>query len=128
MLSQSKPLVDLGSEPCYRDGLGETGLVGHLSRSNHSPNVAQLKHCVSFIFYNRIYLFIYLFIFGSTVSSLLLGLFSGAVSRGYSSCGAWASHCSGFSFCGAQGLGCVSFGSCSPWALEHMLNSFGAQA
>ena len=63
MLSQSEPLVDLGSEPCYRDGLGEIGLMGHLSRSHHSPNAAQLKHCVSFIFYNLIYLSVYLLIY-----------------------------------------------------------------
>ena len=45
----------------------------------------------------------YLFIFGCTGSSLLLGLFS--------SCGAWASSCSGFSCCGAQALGLVGVGA-----------------
>ena len=62
MLSQPEPLVDLGSEPCYRDGLGEICLVGHLSRLNHSPNAAQLKPCVLFNFYN-LYLSIYLLIY-----------------------------------------------------------------
>ena len=42
-------------------------------------------------------LFIYLFIFGCTGSSLLCGLFS--------SHSAWLSHCVGFSCCGARTLG-----------------------
>ena len=47
--------------------------------------------------------------------------------RGHCSCGAGDSQCSGFS-CGAQTLGRASFSSYSAWALEHGLNSCGAQA
>ena len=36
-----------------------------------------------------------------------------AVSRGYSSCGVWASHCSGFSCCGAWAVGSAGFSACS---------------
>ena len=125
-MSQPEPLVDLGPEPCYRDGLGDICLVGHLSRLNHSPNAAQLKPCVLFNFYN-LYLFIYLFLAGLGLNCCL-GFSLVAASRGYSSYGTWASHCRGFSFCGAQGLGCVSFSSCSPRALEHRLNSCGTWA
>ena len=91
MLSQSEPLVDLGSEPCYRDGLGEIGLAGHLSRSNHSPNAAELKHCVLFIFKILfICLFTYLFL-AALGHQCCPGFYLVAVSRGYSSRGAWAS-------------------------------------
>ena len=47
-----------------------------------------------------------------------------AESRGYSSCGAWASYCGGFS-CGAQALGHAGFSSCCHWPLEHRVNSCG---
>ena len=68
-----------------------------------------------------------LFIFGYAGSSLLQGLFS--------SCGAWAPHCSGFSYCRAQALGCTSsiivahgLNRCGYRALEHRFSSCGAQA
>ena len=37
-----------------------------------------------------------------------------AVSRGYSSCGAWASHCSGFSCCAARTLGSRASAAVAP--------------
>ena len=55
--------------------------------------------------------------------------------RGYSSCGARASHCSGFSSCGAQALGTQAsvvvvrgLSSCGSRALECTLSSCGARA
>ena len=50
----------------------------------------------------------YLFLFGSAGSSLLLGLFS--------SCDAQASYCSSFSYCGARALGLAGFSNCGTWA------------
>ena len=57
-----------------------------------------------------------------------------AESRGYSSCGAWASYCGGFS-CGAQALGHLGFrscthrlSSCSSWTLENRLTGCGTRA
>ena len=55
---------------------------------------------------------IYLFIFGCAGSSFLRGLSLVVVSGGYSSCGAWAFHCSGFSCCAAQALESAGFSSC----------------
>ena len=52
-----------------------------------------------------------------------------AVSQGYSSCSAWASHSSGLSYCRARalahGLQWLWYGlsSCTSWALEHRFNS-----
>ena len=61
----------------------------------------------------------YLFIFGYTGSSMLLGLFSSCGEWGIlSSCGVRASHCGGFSCCEAEPLGCRGFRSCSPWAQQ----------
>ena len=51
-----------------------------------------------------------------------------AVSGGYSSCSAKASHCGGFSCCGARAVGCAVFISCGFWALEHRLNGCGTRA
>ena len=58
-----------------------------------------------------------------------------AASRGYSSCAVWASHCSGLSRCKAEAIELLAsvvdawgLRSCSSWALEHGLNSCGAQA
>ena len=45
-----------------------------------------------------------------------------------SACSALVCHCRGFSCYGAWALGIVGFSSCSFWALEHRLNSCGAQA
>ena len=56
------------------------------------------------------------------------GLSLVAVSRAYSSCGAWASHCGGFACCRAQALGCQGFRSFSSRALVHRLSSCGTQA
>ena len=51
-------------------------------------------------------LFLKLFIFGRSGSSLLCGLFSSCGKQGLlSSCGVWASHCSGFSCCAAWAHG-----------------------
>ena len=55
------------------------------------------------VFFFLIHLFIYFWlhwVFGTAHGLSLL-----VESRGYSSCGAWASHCGGFSCCGAQALG-----------------------
>ena len=61
----------------------------------------------------------YLFIFGYTGSSMLLGLFSSCGEwRILSSCGVRASHCGGFSCCEAEPLGCRGFRSCSLWAQQ----------
>ena len=57
-----------------------------------------------FIFFKN--LFIYLFIFGCIVSSLLCtGLLQLQQAGATLCCDAWASHCSGFSCCGAWALG-----------------------
>ena len=83
------------------------------------------------------YLFVYLFlIFACVVSSLLHAGFSlDAVSKGYSSCGAQASHCGGFSCCRALALATRAsvvvahrLSSCGSRALEHRLSSCGAWA
>ena len=42
--------------------------------------------------------------------------FSSCPSRGNSSCGGQAFHCSSFSCCRARGLGCAGFTSCGTWA------------
>ena len=56
------------------------------------------------------------------------GLFSSSCKQGLlSSCGAWA-NCGDFCWSGAQALKHMSFSSGSAWALEHRLNSCGAQA
>ena len=71
--------------------------------------------------------FIYLFL---AVLSLHCrhGLFSSSGKQGLlSSCGAWA-NCSDFCWCGAQALKHMSFSSGGALALEHRLNSCGAQA
>ena len=66
---------------------------------------------------------LYLFIFGSAGSLVLLRLFS--------SCREWGlrSSCSahGFSCCGAWALGRGGFSSCSSQVLEHRLNSCGVR-
>ena len=50
-----------------------------------------------------------------------------AVSRGHSSCGAWASPCSGFSCCGPWTLGrCMDFSRCRTWA--QLLQLTGSRA
>ena len=56
------------------------------------------------------------------------GFYLVVASRGYSGCGAKASHCCGFSYCGAWALGRSGFSSCSSQALEHRLSSCGLQA
>ena len=53
-------------------------------------------------------------------SSFIFGC-AGSLHRFFSSCGAWASHCSGFSRCRAWVLGCVGFRSCSSQVREHRL-------
>ena len=64
-------------------------------------------------------LFICLFICGCAGPLLLcMGFLLGAASRGYSSCGAQASHCGGFSCCGPRALWPVGFNSCGTWALQ----------
>ena len=67
-------------------------------------------------------------------SSLLLGLSPVAEAWGYSWCGVQASWCGGFS-CGAQAPVRAGFSSCGTqarycgsWALEHKVDSCGAQA
>ena len=55
-----------------------------------------------------------------------VGFFSSTSRQGLFSSGAQA-YCDGFS-CGAQAPGCRGFGSCGTWALEHRLNSCGAEA
>ena len=81
----------------------------------------------TFFLSNFIYLFIYLFIFGCTESSLLhrLSLVSG--SGDYSLVGALVSRCRCFSRCGALAPGCEGFSSCGSQALQHRLNSCGAE-
>ena len=84
------------------------------------------------------YFLIYLFIFYlwlRWVSVAARGFSLAAVSRGYSSCGAWASHCGGFSCCGARALGAQTsvvvarrLSSCGSRALERRLSSCGARA
>ena len=64
--------------------------------------------------------FINLFNFGSAGSLMLHKLFS--------SCGAQVSLCGGASCCGARALGHVSCRRCGSQALEHRLDSCGAQA
>jgi len=73
-------------------------------------------------FFFLIYLFLKI-IFSCTGSLLLLELFS----RGYSSCGAQASHCGGLS-CTAWALEHEGFSSYGSRALEHRLNSCGEWA
>ena len=58
-----------------------------------------------------------------------------AASRRYSSCTVWASHCNGLSCCKAEAIELLAsvveawgLRSCSSRALEHGLNSCGAQA
>ena len=76
-----------------------------------------------------LYLFIYLFIFYCTGSSLLLGLFSSCGEPGlHSSCGMWASHCLGFSCCGAHTPGHADFLSCGMWTWSLQLPGSRAQA
>ena len=56
-------------------------------------------------------------------------LFSGCSERWlFSGCSVLAPHYSDFSCCGAGALGRVGFCGCGSWALEHRLNSCGAQA
>ena len=70
-----------------------------------------------------------MFIFGCVGSSLLLGLFSSYSEQGLlTSCSAQASDCNGFPCGRAQAVGRVGYGSCGSQALEHRLNSCGAQA
>ena len=52
-----------------------------------------------------LYIFKNLFIWLHWVFVPMRGLSLVVASRGYSSCGTWASHCSGFSCCGAWALG-----------------------
>ena len=78
----------------------------------------------------------YLFIFGCAGSSLPLRFFSSCSERRLLfSCSAQVSHRSGFSCGRAWALGHMGFSSfnsgrssCHFWALEHRLNSCGAQA
>ena len=63
------------------------------------------------------------------------GLFLVEASGGYSSCGAWASHCSGFSCYRAQALGTWTsvvaargLSSCGSQAVERRLSSCGTRA
>ena len=58
-----------------------------------------------------------LFILAVLGLSCCTGLSLAALGRGYSGCGAWASHCGGFSCCClvAQTPGRVVFSSCSLW-------------
>ena len=86
------------------------------------------------VLFLKFYLFIYLFIFGCTGSSLLCGLSLVEASRGFR-CGARTSHCGGFSCHRAQALGVrasvvVTHGlsSCGSQALECRLSSCGARA
>ena len=74
--------------------------------------------------------YFHLFIFGCTGSLLLSRLFSRWVEQGLlSSCGARASHCRGLSCCRARVsvVAAWRLGSCGAQALEHRLNSYGAQ-
>ena len=73
-----------------------------------------MPFCIDLVFF-LIILFVGLFI--GCAGSLLLpkGLSLVVTSRGYFSCGAWASHCGGFSCCRA-------------WALGHKLSSCGTGA
>ena len=67
-------------------------------------------------------------VFDCAGSSMLRRLFSSCSNqRLLSSCGAQVSHCGGFSCCQARALGCMGCISCGSWALEHRLNSWGAQ-
>ena len=62
-------------------------------------------------------LFFFFLIFDCAGSLLLHRAFSSFGERGlFSSCGAWASHCSGFSCCGARALERAVFSSCDTWA------------
>ena len=77
----------------------------------------------------QFYNFTYLIIFGYTGSLLLGGLFSNCSEQGLlSGCDMWASRCGGFSCCRAQAFAHAGFNSFGSWALEHRLNSRGAQA
>ena len=68
-----------------------------------------------------------LFIFGCSGSSLPGAGFSLlAVSRGDSSCGAWAFFIAVASRVAEQGPKALGFSSCSSWALEHRLSSCAA--
>ena len=83
------------------------GRVMGLSRFwSHSVNSSCcLRFTYIWVFYLTFNIF-FIYIFFGCAKSLLLGKLSLAVtSRGYSTCGAWASHCSGFSCYGAQALG-----------------------
>ena len=83
----------------------------------------EYKFCFSKI------LFICLFIFGCTESSLLCKAFLQLWCKGATvHCGAWASHCRGFSCCRAQALERAGFSSCSGWALKHRLRTCGLWA
>ena len=59
--------------------------------------------------------FIYVFL---TVLGLhcWVGFSVAAESRGHSSCGPWASHCSGFSGCGSRAQGYLGISSCGTWS------------
>ena len=74
--------------------------------------------------------YFYLFIFGCIGSLLLSRLFSSWVEQGpLSRCGAWAPHCRGLSGCRARVSVVTAWrlSSCDAQALEHRLNSYGAQ-
>ena len=80
----------------------------------------------------------YLFIFGSTGSLLLPGLFYSCDRQGLlSGCSVQVSHslspfffffCGGLSCCKKWTVGCVGFTACGFWTLEHWFNSCGIQA
>ena len=77
-------------------------------------------------FFKKIF---YLFIFGYAGSLLLCGFFPSSGEPGLlSSWGVRVFHCGGFSCCGAWALGCVDFRNRGSQALQHRLNSGGAQA
>ena len=112
-------------------GMGEPGgllsLGSHRVGHNWSDLAAvvldEYKFCFSKI------LFICLFIFGCTESSLLCKAFLQLWWKGATvHCGAWASHCRGFSCCRAQALEHAGFSSRSAWALKHRLRTCGLWA
>ena len=73
---------------------------------------------------NFIYLFIYFWLCWVFVASQAFLQLRGV---DYSLAGAPVSHFGGFSCCGALAPGCEGFSSCGAQALEHRLNSCGAQ-
>ena len=119
-----------GPEPGDDGGMGDCMSVSECTGGGNKREVSWTASSIFLLFF---FFWLYLGLHCCVGFSLIV------VSWGYSSCSAWASHCSGLydglSCCRAQALGqssaiVVAHGlySCSSQALENRLNSYGAWA